>query len=258
MPVVDHRPVTVTPDGVAGGTENTYFAAPARELAYDFKVVVYCRKAPSRRWLFRKNADQADLVRIYHLVRTTVRESARDFSIFQPAAAEQAANAYLAEVLVRAAQADRSISPGWGAHAEFTLPDKVLALMRESLGQEYSIRAKAKVAELLMSKTGELRTGWDEFLNQAAESPNAQHAVRLAENPGNVAKVLEDVLEHRRKDAEGLLTLINKIVEAHQSADILDLVVNSETVLRKTLTMMGIPLPPADGDGLLVPLDGEV
>jgi hypothetical protein len=42
------------------------------------------------------------------------------------------------------------------------------------------------------------------------------------------------VLQDRRKGAEKLLTLIDKIVEAHRSVDILDLVINSEPVLRKT------------------------
>jgi hypothetical protein len=40
--------------------------------------------------------------------------------------------------------------------------------------------------------------------------------------------------------------------------DILDLVINSETVLHETLKMMGIPLPAAEGDSLLAPLEGDI
>jgi hypothetical protein len=101
------------------------------------------------------------------------------------------------------------------------------------------------------------RRRWDQFLNEAAESANAQHAVRLAEDPSNLAQALEDVLEGRKKGATELLTLIHKIIEAQQSADILDLVVKSETVLRETLKMMGIPVPDAEGT-LLAPLEGDI
>ncbi len=109
-----------------------------------------------------------------------------------------------------------------------------------------------------MTETEGLRDGWDRFLDDAAKSKNAQHAVQLAENPHNIAEVLEEVLKDRRKGAEDLVSLINKIVEVQRSADILDLVVRSETVLRKTLEMMGIQLPAMDADALLAPLEGDI
>lgn len=250
---------TIGPNGVISGEGPGFLTAPAREPAYDFEVTVYCSWQPvRRRWSSHWPPDREELAQVYEIIRGTVRLSSRDFSIFEPAKAERAINTRLAEELGNAERSGRPISPGWTARAELGLPDEVLALMRKTLDEEYGIRAKAKSTTLLMSKTGELREGWDQFLNDAAGSRNAQHAVRLAENPSNVAQVLEEVLKDRRKGAEDLLTLINKIVEAQRSADILDLVVKSETVLRETLKMMGIPLPETEEGTLLEPLEGEI
>lgn len=259
MRMMEEQLTHVRPDGSLDSKQRGSFTAPAREPAYDFEVAVYCSwKPPRRRWPVRWDMDSEERAYVYEIIRGTVRQSCTEFSIFAPATAEQAINARLADRLDNAARLGGSISPGWTARAELKLPSEVLALMRKALEQEYEIRAKAKVAALLMSTTGELREGWDRFLDDAAGSPNAQHAVRLAENPRDVAQVLEEVLQDRRKGAEKLLTLIDKIVEAHRSVDILDLVINSETVLRKTLEMMGIPVPATEGGTLLAPLEGEI
>jgi hypothetical protein len=259
MWLMEGQHANVRPDGSLSSKERGSFTAPAREPAYDFEVAVYCSwKPPRRRWPVRWEMDSGEMAYVYEIIRGTVRRSCTEFSIFAPATAEQAINARLADRLDNAAQSAQSISPGWTARAELRLPAEVLALMRKALDEEYEIRTKATAATLLMSTTGELREGWDRFLDNAAGSPNAQHAVRLAENPRNVAQVLEEVLQDRRKGAEKLLTLIDKIVAAHQSVDILDLVINSETVLRETLKMMGIPLPATDGGSLLAPLEGEI
>lgn len=250
---------TITPDGIIGTEDLDRLSAPAREAAYDFTVTVYCSWLPSeRRWSTRWSGGREELARVHEIVRKTIRTTSRDFSIFDPARAEQAINSRLAEEFGKAQRSDWAISPGWIARVELELPDEVLALIRKTLGEEYSIRAKANVARLLMGKISELRAGWDKFLDDAAESRNAQHAVQLAEDPRNLAQVLEEVLTDRRKGAENLLGLINKIVEAQQSADILDLVVKSETVLRETLKMMGLPVPEIQEGTLIEPLEGEI
>jgi hypothetical protein len=246
-------------NGAVKGEKPTFhFTAPACEPAYDFKVAMYCWWQPSRRrWSARWPADAEEFAKIYEIVRAAVRLISREFSIFAPAKAEQAVN----ERLIKELDTERStalISPGWTARAEFGLPEQVRELMRKTLDEEYRIRTKAQAAKLLMSETGEVRQGWDHFLNDAAESRNGQHAVRLAEDPTNLAQALAEVLQDRRKGAENLLNLIDKIVEAQRSADILDLVVQSETVLHQTLKMMGIPLPEAERGTLLEQLEENI
>jgi hypothetical protein len=246
----------VRPGGILS-EELDSFSVPAREPAYDFKVTVYCARRPTRRRRHRWQAEKAELIRAYEIVRETVRLTAGQFSIFDPGMVEQAINERLADRLDGAKNSDRSLISRWTTHAEVVVPNEVLALMRRTVEEEYEVRAKAQVSALRMTKTNELRVGWDRFLNDAAESRNAHHAVHLAEHSENIAQILAQVLQDRGKDAADLLTVINKIVEAHRQADILDLVVNSESVLRQTLKLIGIPLPEMDADSLLAPLEEE-
>jgi hypothetical protein len=69
---------------------------------------------------------------------------------------------------------------------------------------------------------------------------------------------LEEVLNGRRERAEELITLLGKIVEVQRSVDIFELVARSDTVLRKTLEMMGIELPGMEGDALLASLADDI
>jgi hypothetical protein len=249
---------SIGPDGRVGGEEHKFFAAPSREAAYNFKVAVYCSWRPAhRRWPTRWRIEREDIAQVYEVIWKTVRMSTRGFSILESAAAEEATNANLVKALDYATHATTSIRAGWIARAEVHIPDEVVAVMRNAWEEEYKIEAKAKAAKLFMNTTSELRTGWDKFINDAAESKNAHHAVRLAEEPKNVAKVLDDVMQDRRKDTREFLTLIDKIVEAHRSADVLDLVVNSQSVLRKTLGLMGIPVGEEEADTLFEPLDAD-
>jgi hypothetical protein len=249
---------TRTLDWILDGKEPEYFTAPALDPAYDFKVVVYCsRQAGRRRRVSWWQMDRDEFCEVYEILRDTIRQTTRQFPIFDPGAAEQAINAFLVSRLDDAHRKTRILAARWEARAEVTLPDEVLTLMRNVLSEQHQISEQAKATAMRMAKTDELRQGWDRFLDDAAKSQNAEHAVQLAEDPHNIAQVLADVLNDRRKGAEDLVTLIDKIVEVQRSTDILDLVVRSETVLRKTLEMMGIQLPPMREDSLLVPLEGE-
>jgi hypothetical protein len=235
--------------------EPAYLTVPARDPAYNFKVLLYCTKlAGRRRRINSSTAEVDDLSRLADIARVTIRETARTFSIYEPAAAEQAINARLDGQLDDAYRKDRILLWRWEARAEITLPDEVLGLMRNAFKEEYQIRVNARTTELRMTETDELRQRWDRFLDEAAKSPNAQHAVRLAENPDDIAGTLEEVLNDRRVRAADLITLLAKIVEVQRSADIFELVVRSDTVLRKTLEMMGIELPEMEGDALLASL----
>jgi hypothetical protein len=249
---------TVTLNWIVDDKEPEYFTAPALDPAYDSKVVVYCSRQAGRRRRVSWRVDRDEFCEIYEILRDTIRQTARQFPIFEPGAAEQAINAFLVSRFDDAHRNDRILTSRWEARAEVTLPDEVLTLMRNALCEQHQIREQAKATAMRMAKTDELRQGWDRFLDDAAKSQNAEHAVQLAEDPRNIAQVLAEVLNDRRKGAEELVTLIDKIVEVERSTDILDLVVRSETVLRKTLEMMGIQLPVMREDSLLVPLEGDL
>src|SRR5947207_761835 len=129
--------------GVIDGEDPGFLIAPACEPAYDFRVTVYCSWLPGRRrWSSPWPADREELARIYEIVRATIRTVTREHSIFRPAEAERAVNARLIEELEKAKHSDQAIRTNWTARAELGLPDEVIALMRKTLDEEYSIRAK--------------------------------------------------------------------------------------------------------------------
>lgn len=239
------------------GTTRISFLSPARESAYDF--IVTCRSSRTyyrrRRWE-RKPDDPSEFYQIVNLTRRTTWFNTRNYTIFEPAAAEIAINSRLAEALGNA-ESEQVIDPGWAVRAELAIPEAVQDLIRGEIKEKFAIEAKARAAAALIDVTGKLRIGWDRFLDSAAASPNSHHAVRLAEDPSNLAQALEAVIKDRKKGASDFLILIDKIIEAQRSADILDLVVKSETVLRETLKMMGIPVPDPEGT-LLAPLEGDI
>jgi hypothetical protein len=239
------------------GTTRISFLSPARESAYDF--IISCRSSRTyyrRRWWEKKPDNHNEFYQVVNLTRRTAWLNTRNYTIFEPAAAETAINSLLSDALA-SAESEQLINQGWAVRAELAIPTAVRNLIRNELKEKFAIEAKARAAAALIEVTGKLRIGWDQFLDSAAGSPNAHHAVKLAEDPRNLAQVLEAVMKDRKKDANDLLLLINKIIEAQQSADILDLVVKSESVLRETLKMMGIPVPDPEGT-LLAPLEGDI
>lgn len=236
------------------GERARVFPSPAAEPAYDFTVKVRYRRAMavnrgSSWWL-----DERELERTREIVRETARHVSRNCSIFHPGEAERLINGELDRRLADGQGRDRV---PWAASVEVAVPDEVREMMRKEIRERYLIESHARADEVRLNTTEQLRRRWAELLANAAREPLAPHAFELAENPEGIAKVLRDVLEGRQADVDKWLGLVSKIVEAHKSAGVLELVVESDTVLRKTMEMMGIELPPLDPDAPFVPTQAE-
>ncbi len=234
------------------------FQVPAQGDAYDFDVTAYCTRtvSPRPRVTIRRGTD-GELEELLETVRTTVRQVARLHSVFHAGEAEDAINRELEFRLGGTLSKEPRAVRDWRVRVEVTPPDAVREAMRKQLLERHAIEAQAEADVLRMRKTDELRLLWQRFLDEAAANPTARHAVRLTETSNVIAETLNDIQTERREGAENLLELVNSIADAHQAADILGLVVNSETVLRKTLEMMGVELPPLNADLLLVASDGS-
>jgi hypothetical protein len=247
------------PDRRGESKEPAYLSVPASDPAYDFKVLLYCSKrSRGGRLIGSSTAEERDLSRIAEMAAVAIRQTAKNFSICEPAAAEQAINDRLDSLLDESHRIHGVLKWRWEACAEISLPGEVRTLMRNAFEEEHRIRTHAKTTALRMAETDDLRQRWDHFLDEAAKSQNAQHPVRLAENSDDISGVLEEVLNDRRVRAGELITLLAKIVEVQRSADIFELVVRSDTVLRKTLEMMGIELPETEGDALMASLADDM
>ncbi|URM94351.1 hypothetical protein LUW76_08400 [Actinomadura madurae] len=234
------------------------FTAPAQGDAFDFTVTAYCTSTAAgwRRVGFWRDSS-LELERLLEVVRVTVRETARRFSVFEAGRAEHDANRRVAERLAEAA-ADADGIGAWTVRVELRPPGEVLDVMRENTLARYRIEADAEADTLRLRKTDDLRLRWQRFLEDTAASPTARYAMRLTKEPENAADILGALHDERRKGAEDLLEHVTRLADALQSADILGLVVSSETVLRTTLKMMGVQIAPMDDDSMLVPADSSV
>jgi hypothetical protein len=242
------------PGSTPFGDRPDSFPSPAAEPAYDFTVEVHYRKTVLGRHRTSLWLDERESGRTSGIVRETARQISREYSILEPGRAEQAINEELDR---RLAEGGRASRPAWSARVEVAAPDEVREMMRRGLQERYQIESRARADELRLDKTELLRRRWAGFLNDAAKNPTAPHALTLAEKPEDFAQVLRAMLDERRNDVGEWLDLVTRIVEAHQSAGVLDLVVESDSVLRKTLEMMGIELPALDPDAPLVPDKGD-
>jgi hypothetical protein len=234
------------------------FTVPAQGDAFDFTVTAYFISTSAgwrRVGLWRDST--LEMERLLEAVRVTVRETARRFPVFEAGRAEEAANRGVADRLAEMAAAADGVR-AWTVRVELRPPDEVLDAMRESALDRYRIEAKAEADALRLRKTDDLRLRWQRFLEDTAASPTARYAVRLTKEPENAAEILSALQHERREGAEDLLEHVTRLAQALQSADILGLVVSSETVLRKTLGMMGVQIPRMEDDSLLVPADGSL
>src|SRR6266851_5124269 len=130
------------PSWVLDGQELDYFSAPALNPAYDFRVIVYCTMRRLRRYRIGWwQAKRQELHRVSEIIRDTIRQTARQFPIVQPGAAEQAINERLARRLDGVERNNnRTIISRWTARAEVALPDEVMTLMRNAFDENYEIR----------------------------------------------------------------------------------------------------------------------
>ncbi|MFB9832754.1 hypothetical protein [Actinoallomurus acaciae] len=237
------------PSPYSVGDRPETFPAPSTDPAYDFTVTAFYQRTVKggRRatvWLQRE-----DLARTSEVVRDMARSVSSEYSILKPVEAEKAINDVLVRSLAGEGRSARSI---WRARVEVTPPDEVREMLQATLKEQYEIEARARVQELLVATTDQLRELWSGFLSRTAKHSSAPHALELAQDPQHVADVLKKMLDEHRDDARHLLELVSGIVEAHRSAGILDLVVETDSVLRRTLAMMGIELPEQEPDPFVV------
>ncbi|MES9605059.1 hypothetical protein AB0C69_14710 [Actinomadura sp. NPDC048032] len=248
-----HAPEPPTSDSAF---EPARFTVPAQGGAFDFTVTAYCACTAAgwrRIALWRDNSTEVE--RLLETVRIAVRETARRFTVFDAGRAEEAANRDLSYRLAEMAlESDGTLA--WTVRVELRPPDEVRDAMRESALDRYRIEAKAEADTLRLKKTDDLRLRWQRFLEESAGNPTARYAVRLTQEPHQAAETLGTLQRERREGAEELLEHVTRLAQALESADILGLVVNSETVLRKTLALMGVRMAPIDDDTPLVPADG--
>ncbi|WP_433514730.1 hypothetical protein ACQP2T_03395 [Nonomuraea sp. CA-143628] len=243
-------PPPAAPEPEVTPEEASYiFTAPAQGDGYKFTVNVWLwRRSATGSLVFRPwkelKEDKDHSIKDY--VREIVRRSLRRHSIFEPAEAEETANADLLRWFD-----DRptdSVTGKWRATVELDVPEEVKKLRRAHENELYKMDARAKEIDQHVQKLRASRAVCERFLSESMNSSTARHAVRLTQALDKVADITDEMLDERKEKVEELLELFAKIVDAQRHANAFELVMASETALRTAFRQLGVPLPPPDPD----------
>lgn len=223
------------------------FFSPSRGDAHDFSVTLR-RTASSARKRVRAVLDDemsesnAVLQRAYEEVRQVTRR----FGITDAGAAELATNERLAEISGSLVGIYR-----WRVRAEVNVSDEVRKLNQDAYKAQHAIRSGAEAKLLHIKTTDEVRKKWQDFLTVLDGDTLVEQAIKLTHDPTQLPQIVTDLVERREQGARELLTIIDKIMQRYEAVDMLDLEVSSESVLRRTLELLGVPVPPLDDDTVL-------
>jgi hypothetical protein len=177
-------------------------------------------------------------------VAEIVRARAREHPPFRPAEAERGVRAALETAFARPVHECDEVVVSCAPHVEVGLGQQVREHQRKLGEQLLVVEAEAEVTRLRVERLAELRDLWSRFLGEGSTDWRTRFAVKLAEHPHDVHQVMDDMLDERRGEAVRLMNMVGTIVNAQETANVYDLVVGSESVLRKTLELMGVATPP--------------
>ncbi|GAA0398043.1 hypothetical protein Acor_34890 [Acrocarpospora corrugata] len=228
------------------------FPAPTKDDAYQFDVVVRLQWTGTGHCsLLALNAEiDRSRERFRWFVNDTVRQIARGFKPYRPEEAEAAVNARLHGVRV----VENGIHLECTAVTRVVPPQAVVQQLQQVWQQRLEREAGHESAVREIGTLIELRTHWRQFLSDGMEDWITPYAVRLAGHE-NLAKVTDAMLADRHKAAQELLERINRLVDAQQAANVFDFVQGSDTVLRRTLEMLGLPVPESARGSMFGPDD---
>ncbi|WP_204061085.1 hypothetical protein [Microbispora corallina] len=227
------------------------FASPAKDDAYDFSVTLH-RTAISAgkrvRVVFNDEIPEADMV--VQRACQEIRPITRQFEITKAGDAELAVNQQLASISSALTGVYR-----WMVRAEVNVPDEVRQLNRDAYRKQHDIKSDAAASLLHIESTDKVRLKWQEFLSAVEGSARVVHAIRLAADQTQLPQIIKELVEEREQGAQELLSTVDRIMQSYQAVDMLHFVVSNETVLRRTLELLGLPVPPLEDEAVLV---GEV
>ncbi|MEU4720724.1 hypothetical protein AB0G06_13925 [Nonomuraea dietziae] len=242
--VHQNEPEAVPPTNIEPFT----FDSPAKGDAYDFSVTLHrtVRSAGRRaRTVLDDEISEAEAVlqRAFEEVRPITRQ----FEITEAGAAELAANQRLASISSAITGSYR-----WTVRVEVNVSEEVRQLNRDAYRKQHDIRSEAAAALLHIESTNRVRLKWQEFLAAVEGSDRAVHAIQLAADRSQLPQIITGLVKQREQDAQELLSTVDRIMQSYQAVDMLDFVVSNETVLRRTLELLGLPIPPLQNDTILI------
>jgi hypothetical protein len=253
--------------------EDTFvLQTPAKGDAYNFLVSIRCswsvqgtafaenRKRRTQE-IRRLVARQRPVVR--EQIEATIREAARRHAPYRAAAAEKDIGKALSEC-----KADGDLHVRIRARVDVCEPvrEDLKTMWQHRLAEDARGDSKKATVELI----GELQEAWRGLLLEGLKGIGevqtakaawiAPYALALAQDPEQSAGVyLRDMIEHRVRHAEDLLTDLSDLV-VNQNIDAIEFAFGSDSALRALLSLLGVPIPPrgsANGEGKTTGANGD-
>ncbi|WP_182906533.1 hypothetical protein [Microbispora sp. H13382] len=241
-------------DGESSHTEITdppfTFDTPALGDAYMFTVSVRLQ------WSALGTGPDSDLSgaikrhreRVRWTVSDIVRGAAREFPPHTPQQAEAEIGRRLKTM--RLPQEKDGTQVECTAFTRVGAPLPLVDQLQEIWSRRVADEERHESARRTAVRVRELRDVWRDFLSEGMDDWISPYAVGLAETPQDISSLMKQMLQERQEEAQRLLDMVDNVMTAQQRADVYDFVVSSETVLRHTLKMMGIPVPDPAPDSL--------
>ncbi|MEO3810624.1 hypothetical protein ABGB17_16615 [Sphaerisporangium sp. B11E5] len=186
-------------------------------------------------------------------LKAAARPVARGFLPFRPDEAEGP----VAAAILRAVNGELAATPDEDGVVLNCTPrvrvqmDPVIRdLQRPFVENQLKQEARYDLSELAARRLGDLRIVWRDFITAGLAEWETPYAVSLAQQPDLAFKLLFSMREDRREEARGLVGTVAQVASGHDRLDLLEFAVASDSALRRTYELLGLPLPTPGPDSL--------
>ena len=241
-------------------TSDLSFGTPARGDSYEFAVSValcWCATGTlSEQAMLDKLTSRVPEMNAE--ITAAVRPVARQFAPYRPDLAEQ----HMTEAVRTAVQSVLAATPdadgvvlACTARTQVSPAPAICELQRQYVAPEMKLEARYDLSRLAAERLGELRVTWRDFITDGLPDWTTPYAISLAQRWDDAPQILFGMRTDRRHEAERLVDTIAQVASGHDRLDLLEFAVASDSALRKTYELLGIPLPDSAPDSLFsVPL----
>ncbi|WP_131831233.1 hypothetical protein [Frankia sp. CcI49] len=248
--------VSVPPTRWTTNHEETFsFDTHCRGDAYEFTVEVdlcWCVTGSGTAEELRGRID-ARHGEVIAGIKAAARPVGRRYAPYRPDDAEQP----IADAIREAVDNTLAATPDeYGAVVTCTPRTRVdmdaalRELQRPLVTEQVRLEGRFDLSALWARRLGELRVVWRDFVREGLPEWESPYAVSLAQQPELAAKELFAMRKDRREEAQGLVDVVAATAAGHERLDLLEFAVASDSALRKTYDLLGIPVPDPGPDSL--------
>ncbi len=235
--------------------EEITFTTPARGDVYDFTMKVelcWCATgATTDDVLHAKiNSRRSDMTAE---IKTAARPVARRFAPYRPGDAEMPVTVAVTgavESALAAVPDEDGVVVNCTPRVRVEMADAIRELQRPLVAAQVKLDGRYDLSALAAQRLGELRVIWRDFIADGLPEWETPYAISLAQQPDQAARELFAMRKDRRDEASTLVETVAHVATGHDRLDLLEFAVVSDSALRKTYELLGLPLPDPGPDSL--------